>query len=248
MKNYKLISTFIGLIISPLCFAGTMGDVKDSGWSKVIGLSLGGGWDNGGKTQTFYLQPNVQKTYTSNGKYYTLGTAELFLGYQHCLHQKIHGQLGLALLGTTNAKVGGDILEDADPDFNNYLYQYKINHAHIALKGKLIADLYPTVQPYLSGSLGVGFNHSHGFTITPKIFEEVAAPPFADHTTTAFVYNIGLGVQKNLDNHWQMGVGYEFSDWGKSRLSPSPAQLISSSIQLNHLYTNTIQVSMTYVA
>ena len=119
----------------------------------------------------------------------------------------------------------------------------------LALKGKLLADdMLTLVTPYLSGSIGVGFNRSHHFTISPKLFNEVPAPEFNSHTKTAFSYTLGTGIQKALNEYWQVGIGYEFADWGKSNLSAAYGQSINSGLQLNHLYTNQLQFSVSYTA
>ncbi|HHX3357169.1 TPA: outer membrane protein, partial [Legionella anisa] len=96
--------------------------------------------------------------------------------------------------------------------------------------------------------VGVGFNRAHDFTNTPLIFEALPNPDFADHTKTAFTYTLGAGVQKALNDHWQIGAGYEFADWGKSELGRAFGQTMNSGLALNHLYTNGVLFNLTYVA
>lgn len=80
------------------------------------------------------------------------------------------------------------------------------------------------------------------------IFEALPNPNFADHTKTAFTYTLGVGVQKAFNDHWQVGIGYEFADWGKSKLGRASGQTMNSGLALNHLYTNGILFNLTYVA
>ena len=42
---------------------------------------------------------------------------------------------------------------------------YHIRHTHVAAKGKLLADVGFPVKPYVSGSLGIGFNQSNLFSV-----------------------------------------------------------------------------------
>ncbi|WP_058476489.1 outer membrane protein [Legionella steigerwaltii] len=227
-------------------FSGTMGPVSPP-WTQVITLSLGPAWTDSGETNTFFLQPDVEKKYTANENTSTLFDGEVFYGLQHALNASFTGQLGLAVAATTNAKLKGDVWEDADPEFDNFFYTYKINHTHIAAKGKLIGNFNVLVNPYLSGSLGVGFNRAHDFTITPKIVEEVPAPEFTSNTHTAFSYTVGVGVQKEFYSRWQFGIGYEFADWGKSNLGRAPGQTLNNGLSLNHLYTNELQFSLSLI-
>jgi len=228
-----------------------LNDISSSSYPYVITLSLGPAWVKGGETQTFYLQPDIQKTYEANKKTDPLSSGELFLGLQCQINTRIQGQLGLAVTTTSHADLLGDIWEDADPDFNNFSYTYKVKHKSVAVKGKLLVDMDIrgiVLQPYISGSIGVGFNHAYGFTITPKLFEEVPAPGFSSNTETSFTYTVGIGLQKAINRHLQAGIGYEFADWGKSQLGQAPGQTLNSGLHLSHLYTNAVQFNLSYVA
>lgn len=214
----------------------------------IVTLSVGPIWENGGETQTFYVSPFIQKTYAANQSTQTLFDGELFLGIEKPLLFDLEGQLGLAVAATSNAKLSGDIWDDADPLFNNFNYTYNIQHTHIAAKGKLLGEFRGIFKPYVSGSLGIGFNQSRDFNIVPTIFPAIPAPNFTSNMTTAFTYTLGLGLQRAINTHWRASVGYEFADWGKSQLGMAPDQTLGGGISLNHLYTNGIQFSLSYKA
>jgi len=86
------------------------------------------------------------------------------------------------------------------------------------LKGKLLADRGYWLIPWISGSLGVGVNKAQSFSNVPTIFEALPNANFSSNSKTTFTYTLGAGVQKALSTNWQIGVGYEFADWGKSQL------------------------------
>lgn len=218
----------------------------DSAW--VGSFSAGPVWEDAGMTQAFYLEPGIEKAYVANRSTHALFDGEVFLGKQKGLPQSLQGQIGLAVGFTSNASLRGEIWDDADPAFDNYTYRYKIQHTHIAVKGKLLADADLWLTPWISGSLGVGFNDAHGFQSTPTIFEALPTPDFSSHIQTAFTYTVGAGLQKILNLHWQVGAGYEFADWGKSRLGRTAGQTLNSGLSLNHLYTNGILFNLTYLA
>lgn len=219
-----------------------------SGMSKVVTLSLGPVWEKVGDTQTFFLAPNIEKTYAAHRSSHALVDGELFLAFQKPLREQLEGQLGLAVATTGNASLSGQIWDDADVVFNNYTYSYQIRHTHLALKGKVLRDIgYYKLIPWVSGSLGVGFNKSHDFTNTPTITEAVVMPNFSGHTTTTLTYTLGLGFQRELKQHWQAGIGYEFADWGKTRLNRAPGQTANNGLFLSHLYTNGFLLNLTYL-
>ena len=216
--------------------------------SSIATLSLGPLWESAGNTQTFYLEPNIEKTYAANHSSHALVDGEIFLGIQKSLREKLDGQIGLAVATTGNASLSGNIWDDATSQFNNYTYKYQVKHTHVAIKGKLLADRGYVVIPWVSGSLGVGFNQSHDFSNTPIISEAIVMPNFASNTTTTFTYTLGVGVERHLNQHWQVGMGYEFADWGKSQLSRASGQTLNNGLSLSHLYTNGLLFNLTYSA
>ena len=216
--------------------------------SGVATLSVGPVWESGGNTQTFYLAPNIEKTYAANHASHALIDGEIFLGIQKPLREKLEGQIGLAVATTDNASLSGNIWDDADSLFNNYTYSYQVRHTHVAIKGKLLADRGYFATPWVSGSLGVGFNQAHDFSNTPTINEAVVMSNFASNTTTAFTYTLSAGVQRQLNQHWQAGIGYEFADWGRSQLNRASGQTLNSGLSLSHLYTNGLLFNLTYSA
>lgn len=248
MKHRFFLSVATVGVLGSTAFAGTMEPVipaKD--WAWVASIAAGPIWERGGETQTFYLAPEIEKTYVARKITHAIATGELFVGIQKSLTSQWLGQLGLAAATTGNAKLQGVIWDDADPLFANYSYLYKVRNTRIAVKGKLLLDKGYWLMPWVSASLGVGFNCAYDFTNTPLIFEALAND-FEDHTKTAFTYTLGAGVQKTMSEHWQLGVGYEFADWGKSEMGRILGQTMNSGLALNHLYTNGILFNLTYIA
>ncbi|HHG8516294.1 TPA: outer membrane protein [Legionella pneumophila] len=249
MKYRLFLSIAAAGVLGSTAFAGTMGSVIPSkDWTWVGSVSAGPVWARGGETQTFFLAPEIEKTYAARKSTDALASGELFVGLQKSLTSQWLGQLGLAAAVTGNTKLQGVIWDDADPEFNNHSYQYKIRNSRIAVKGKLLLDKGYWLMPWVSASLGVGFNRAHDFTNTPLIFEALPNPNFSSHTKTTFTYTLGAGVQKALNDHWQIGAGYEFADWGKSELGRALGQTMNSGLALNHLYTNGVLFNLTYIA
>lgn len=229
--------------------AGTMGSiVAPKDWTWVGTISAGPVWESAGQTQTFYLTPGIIKTYATSNVTHVLADGEIFVGIQKNLPKMLQGQLGLAVAVTSNAKLSGSIWDDADSTFNNYSYSYQVQHTHIAAKGKFLADRGYWAIPWMSVSLGVGFNAAHDFQNTPLISQAVTMPNFASNMQTSFIYTLGAGVQKVLNQHWQIGAGYEFADWGQSQLSRASGQTLNSGLSLNHLYTSGVLFNLTYLA
>lgn len=247
MKSFLIRMIPIFFIFLNQAFAGTMGaPLKSCSW--VGSVSVGPVWANAGETQTFFLTPDIEKTYYANKQSNILPEGELFLGVQKILAPQWLGQLGLLVAGTGNANLQGIIWDDADPQFDNHSYSYRVRNTRVGIKGKLLLDRDYIVMPWVGVGLAVGFNQAHDFTNTPLIFEALPNPNFRSNTQTAFTYTISVGVQKQIDQNWQVGVGYEFADWGKSSLGRAAGQTLNTGLTLDHLYTNGVSVNLTYVS
>ncbi len=257
MKKNKALIAYLAVLISNSIWSGTMGTyTPDSVCSdnlanvlqKVITFSIGPAWSNNGKTQTLYLQSDIEKTYSANFHSNILPYGELFLGIQNRLNHMLYDQLGIEIAGGGEAKLRGNIWEDADPLFNNYRYTYAISEMRIMAKGKLLMDIdYYGTMPFITAAVGLGLNQSSGFAITPLIEEEVPAPAFNTSTQNVLTYAFGFGLQESLGDNWKASIGYEFADWGKSQLAKADGQTIGNGLVINNVYINSVLLSLTYI-
>ncbi len=216
-------------------------------WPLVISVSAGPAWAKAGETQTIALAPMTIKTFAAHRATNILAAGEIFIGLQNRLLPQLSGQYGLAIAKTGDANLQGIIWDDADSDFNNSKYQYYVQSTRVALKGKLLLDQMRWIEPWISVSLGISCNRAHGFNTTPLIAEEVPMNNFGGHNESSFSYTLGIGFQKPINPNWQIGVGYEFADWGASQLGRASDQTENSGPQLDHLYTQGIMVNLTYL-
>ncbi|QDQ40944.1 porin family protein [Legionella geestiana] len=236
-------------ILTTQACAGTMASAAVSKeWNWVGSVALGPVWARAGETQTFFLAPEIEKTWVAQKSSKAIASGELFLGVQKTLSPEWLLQAGIVGAATGNASLQGLIWDDGDPQFENYRYTYSVRSSRLGIKGKLILDKNYPVMPWISASVGAGFNQAHRYKDTPLIFEALPNPAFTDRTQTAFAYTLGAGIQKSFYQNWQAGIGYEFADWGKSALGRAPEQTLNSGLSLQHLYTNGFMVNIAYVA
>jgi opacity protein-like surface antigen len=217
--------------------------------SYFVTFSAGPTWRSGSsKSQTLLLTPSIQRTYAADKRNRSLQSGEIYFGLQKTVFGQLQGQIGLAVALTNNTKFSGEIWDDNAPQFNNYSYSYDVQHAHMALKGKILADLGYTVIPWISGSFGVGINKSHNYLTQSLLFEAVNQPGFSTHLTPAFTYALGAGIQRIYNKNWQIGFGYEFADWGRNQLGQTYGQTIQNFLALQHLYTHNLLLNISYLA
>jgi opacity protein-like surface antigen len=235
-------------LLSLQAFAGEMGPVIKTNPTPWVGtLSLGPAWVAPGNQQTLYLTNSIEKTYTSDNPLNRLMNSELFLGANKDLPYNFMAHVGFAGVLTSQAGLSGAIWDDSSPKFNNYLYGYHIQHSHFAIKAKVFKYLYASVLPWVSASAGIGFNRTNGYYNMPVIDEAVVNNNFANHTQTSFTYTLGAGLEKIIDAHWLVGLGYELSDWGSNHLNPAAGQTIGMGLNMKHFYTNGLMINLTYI-
>ncbi len=214
-------------------------------WSSIITLSGGAAWTTAGQNQYLYpFLPPQYEYYTYNSDTSTMGSGEIFFGLQRIIYPNIIGQLGLGIAGMSDAEVTGYADIDGFPNADSY--SYKVNHGRLELKGKLIAYTIQPLQPYISGSFGVAFNNAHDYRpvqLNPQVYFPFW---FDSNVAVAFPYTLGAGVQTMLTPNWQVAVGYEFADLGKSYLRGDGINL-NKGLRLTHFYTNEALVSISYV-
>lgn len=248
MKKRILLKPVINLMLVLLTFSAYAEESTIPINTRVFSVSGGPAWYQVGKTQTLYIQPDFPNSYIPQKNTDVLADGELFAGFQRMLPRNILGQLGITIAATTSATEKGQVWEFSDPIYDNFTYQYHITHLHVAIKGKaLTTQLSKNNLPYFSGSAGVGFNRAYDYSTTPQLFEAVAPPNFQANTETTFTYTLGIGVQHVCSPHMQIGLGYEFADWGKSSLLTAAEQRTQDILQLNHLYTNQLQFNITFI-
>lgn len=214
--------------------------------SFVASLSGGVSWVHAGEVQTFFLTPDIEKTFTADRHTQALANGELFVGLQKTVVKKLEGQVGVVLAATKATNLSGLIWEDADPQFANHSYSYKIRHRYIGVQGKLLYDA-GSFMPWISGSVGIGMNKSFDYSNTSLIFQALPETNFADHTTKMLAWTFGIGAQKKLTKHWQIGISYELADWGKARLDRANQQSLNTGLALKHIYANGFLVNITFV-
>ena len=83
MRYRLFLSIATASVLGSTAFAGTMGPMnasKDRTW--VGSVSAGPVWERGGKTQTFFLAPDIEKTYAARKSTNAIASGELFAGIQ----------------------------------------------------------------------------------------------------------------------------------------------------------------------
>lgn len=264
-----------GFIFHCACFsnAAYADWTNSSQYTQVYSLTGGIGVASAGKSQTLYpvktenvpvfvvnpdgqevlagftpTQIPYQNTYRADKKANMFGQGELYLALQWPFNHYFLSQLGVAFGGAGDADLQGTIDVNSIPSGSHYAY--KISHGFVGIRGKLISTAsVATLQPYLTGMVGAGFNQVHGYHTTPTISVD-NSPTWYQNRTNSFVltYALGLGVQKNINRNWNIALGYEFTDWGNSYLGDAaPSTWTGSGPRVANVFTHSALLTLTYL-
>ncbi|OJY31295.1 MAG: hypothetical protein BGO90_07995 [Legionella sp. 40-6] len=243
---YKALIVIASYLFSMNTLAGSMGAHKVvEDWLAVITVAGGPAWTNPGRTQILYPSfPDQSQHFTPEISSTSIGVGAITFSLQHALSPEVFGQLGVGVSVASDVQVRGILgINDAT---GVALYQYQVAPVRAELKGKLIYAGHYLVQPYLSSGIGLGLTHSYHYKtiILDEAYNTLSL--FKDHSDTTFAYSVGAGLQKNITQAWQLGLGYEFADWGANNLG-GDGKSLAQGPGSPHLYTHELLISVSYL-
>jgi hypothetical protein len=252
-KRFLIIA--VNVCLASTVFAEDFSDFTPD-WTKVITLSGGPAWTSPGRSQTYYIPPGISPftryvEYRARETTEMITSGEIFFALQKPVTPWLTERLGIAFAGATEADLQGTFAVNHVPLAT---YRYKISHGRAALKGLLAACPTFWAQPYISGSVGYSFNSSDAFKTNPPINVynvydgSLTLLKFNNTTKGSFVYTLGLGVKANLAKNWEVGIGYELADWGRSQLEkPAYLSWAFPPPKIANVYTHQLQFSLSYL-
>lgn len=173
------------------------------------------------KSQTYLgTDDNVFRFYNSKGNS-NVGMGGLFLGAEHALQWPgMFVQGGLEFNAFSQGEVRGQHLVGIEPETSSlYRYSYGVKSQQLLAMAKMFTTVRDIYHPNLSAGLGASFNRSDSFSVRALETGSLnLAPAFPAHTQTALSYSLGLGVDADISQRLRFGLGYRFSDLGKSAL------------------------------
>lgn len=248
-KKILLAATLITMLIVNISYAN-----RNSMFDTVItDIKLGSGLSINGQSQAFYLKDGIETAYLADRKKTALFNAELFIGYQSPFIERQYAnfffQLGISLVTGSNINMEGDALDLANDNFDNFKYSYQVTHGHAAVKAKLfVSNEKKDIQFFTDLSLGFGANRSSSFILTQKDLAQVPPPLFTASTIiSSVIYTAGFGIQKVMPDNWAFGIGYEYSNWGKSELGKAAGQTLNTGIKVDGLYLHSVYISCSFI-
>ncbi|HAT8325083.1 TPA: outer membrane beta-barrel protein [Legionella pneumophila] len=195
--------------------------------------------------------------YNNQNNHKTTGLVGVFLGEERALPRPgILMQTGIEYSYLGKVKVNGVHAVGYTPASSTlYTYSQQLQSQQLLAVMKLLTTVKKSYHPYAALGLGVAINKSGQFNATTNETGSInLTPRFDNHTHKALSYNLGLGVDKTLSEHLRMGLGYRFTDLGKSTLGYGQVSVnnftATSPFTLStpHTYVNQFIAQVSYIA
>lgn len=163
---------------------------------------------------------NVFQYYSTKGND-GVGMGGIFIGLEHPLQWPgFFMQGGLELNAFSQGNVKGDHLVGIEPGTSTlYHYRYGIKTQQLLAVAKFFSTFREIYHPNLSVGLGGAFNRATSFSANAAETGSInLTAQFGDHTQSALSYSLGLGMDADISQRLRLGLGYRFSDIGKTSL------------------------------
>jgi hypothetical protein len=139
-----------------------------------------------------------------------------------------------------------------DGIFDTLDYKFQAKSRSVLAESRVAYTQY-NWQPYALAGVGVAWNHLYNYNETPTIPSKSAQAspyPFANHTSSDFAYEFGVGIQKqlysDLSRHLQcfLALDYRYMNNGLGNLGSSSAQTTRDRIHITNLQMQALLLSL----
>ena len=251
IKGYnKKIIIILGSLLSKFVLAGTMGSFTPGHLSNGLFIKFFAGptWAvNSDDVQQFEVGASAY-TYRAN-TYKTKVVWGAALGKEFNLSSQKKIQFDLAYYHYGAFSRAGQVNQGADvPSSDVFPYQFHLSSQQLLLETKILSTYHDFIHPYAQLGLGFSFNKANNYSVSIPDFLTFS-PLYLNNTQNTFAYNLGAGIDVDVTPHLRAGLGYLFSDSGKTSLGNGWIDdvPIAYTLKQRHFFTNTLLVQINYI-
>lgn len=163
---------------------------------------------------------------------------QLGLSFEHYGKSQIHGVSSQGIPGTESV----------------YNYHYDVSSDSMMVITKLMWTLNSQWYPY--GQVGIGYasNRAQDYQVTPQQIPADVPVHFASKTHNGLAYQLGLGVDYQLDPRIRLSAGYRFTALGHQELGAGSLDggnrsiaYPGSSLGQDQRYNSSVQLELSYL-
>lgn len=200
---------------------------------------------------TGFPTPYGQDIYTTNNNTSTAGLLILAGGYQwqHASNWLPHMIIQLKYTRMSNVTFGGQVLKLSIPTANNFIYHYDLQTQSVLLDLKADLTTWHHFMPYLSFGAGPTINHMSNYTehSNPPYPYVRTSPGFANKTTTNFTYQVGAGIDYDLNQKLIVSMGYVYQNLGDVKTGSGTGPTYTGQSLKKTAQSQLVEITMSYL-
>lgn len=252
-KSKRFLFFVVALFLLPLTSnASELGCNHCNQWYPILTLGVGGAIAKVDAT-TKFRQGESTYNYSSQGQYNTQSFFDIAIGAEYRFHPCWSFQ-GLLAFSQPRSFIGkGRVTQGVDVETaNQYSYRYQVLARQLLLEGKLLGNVNQFIHPYALLGIGVASTTAYNYNVTIIPPWTTMSPLYSEHSSTSFSYGIGAGFDVDIDplKHFRGGLGYRFTNFGRTSLGSGilNTTTVSNTLSQSNLYAHEIFVQLTYIA
>ncbi len=201
---------------------------------------------NLGDGETVLVAKNFTNTYTNNDIQNYTGLVAAAFGFEIPSLANITTQVLAEVDYSPTIKLGGDVWQFSEPEFNNFTYQYKMASYQFFATFKFLLAASHWLNPFVFASLGLSRNCATSFEEFADDDTGVINAPFADKSINQFAYALGAGLALNVTRFFRVSLLYRYLNIGMVELGPSTSQLTQANFATSQLNFNQFCLLVSY--
>ncbi len=248
MKNLAFYLTFLLATQATPLSADSFWDLES--WRPVCGLESGAAISSdAGQSKNFPIASPATEFYNYSVQHKSQSEAIYggFIGAQWQQGSPWIIQLDLNYNQSTPFSVNGILTQGVDiPSSNSYDFEYKIVIRQLLFEGKIAYDSGTRFRPYAIVGIGSSFNRAYSFSTTAPA-SLTFTRDYENHSTAAFTYALGVGLDVELIRSIWGSIGYRFTDFGRASLGSASINgtPVSGTLSQSNFYANEFLVQLT---
>jgi opacity protein-like surface antigen len=156
--------------------------------------------------------------------------------------------LGLRYQHLFSHDIDGSIMQYSLPAFTNYRDSWSISSNTLLAFTKLEITKAGPVRPYVNGGLGVSVNQFGAYTEygEPSITIRTS-PAFSSRSKAAFAYDIGCGLNFNMNANIVFSIGYDYQNIGTNSSGPGRTTWSGERLKQGGINGNSVILGATFL-
>lgn len=145
-------------------------------------------------------------------------------------------------------EVDGSIMQYSDPTYTNYRDTWSVSSNVLLAETKLELMKAGPIRPYINGGIGVSINQFGSYKeYGEPVITVRTSPAFASRTKGTFAYDVGCGLNFNMNANIVLSIGYDYENIGANDSGPGRTTWSGERIKQGGINGNSVIIGATFL-